>query len=163
MVCFSAIWSYCDVNSTPGGNNKVLVYLLEANHLSKQDAGSDENRGSHSHGTTEPSWSYFPQVQRLNTKTNAWKTCLKPHFRTSPCKAKCNQGDFIYSTKSQWSLQMDFWITHLHLFLWEVVQQWVIQIIPLCNSDPSAQQQSVKIYYWSTVSLFWKTLHSGLH
>lgn len=48
-------------------------HLLEANHLSKQDPNSDENGGSHSHGTTKYSWSYFPQIQRLNTKANAFE------------------------------------------------------------------------------------------
>lgn len=57
--------------------------LLESNHLSRQDPASDENRGSHSHGTTERSRSYFPQILRLNANGNACekKTWLKPHFR----------------------------------------------------------------------------------
>lgn len=53
----------------------ILKYyhLLEANHLSKQDSNGDENGGSHSHGTAKHSWSYFSQIQRLNTKANAFE------------------------------------------------------------------------------------------
>lgn len=47
------------------------ICVPEANHLSEEDASRDKNRGAHSHGASERSWSYFTQVQRLDTKTDA--------------------------------------------------------------------------------------------
>lgn len=61
----------------------IALHLLEASDLSEKEPTSDKNRGSHSHGATEHSWSYFAQIQRLNTKANACKIMTVSHVRCS--------------------------------------------------------------------------------
>lgn len=75
----------------------------------------------------------------------------------TPVKIK-HEFNYIYQDNITLIIKMYFWIIYPHLFQWKNVQWWVIQIILLGNSDPSAEQPLMQICYWSAVPLSWKNI-----
>lgn len=75
----------------------------------------------------------------------------------TPVKIK-PEFNYIYQDNITLIIKMYFWIIYPHLFQWKNVQWWVIQIILLGNSDPSAEQPLMQICYWSAVPLSWKNI-----